>query len=425
MMRVRIDGGQLTSRAAARHRRDQHRVRPGRRRRHRPAEHPAALDPHRGRPRDLASGSRRSGCTRPRPAATPRASCSAARWRASPPTRCSTPSRRDGADGRARTSATRRSRNLPRKFKTSICGCAEHCTNHEINDVSFVGVRNADGEAGLRPVGRRRAVDQPDVRPAARRVRPARAGHRGLGRRASSVFRDYGYRRSRNHARLKFLMADWGPEKFREVLQDEYLHAPLPDGPAAAPAAHDHATTSASTQQRDGGNAVGVALRAGRTSGTQLTRIADLAAEYGTAGRPGPDDGPAGAGRPRRPRRAGRGRWSPSWPSTTCGAAQRRSAAARWPAPGSSSASSRSSRPRPRQDLYAELEKRLPDFDEPISINVNGCPNSCARFQVADIGFKGSIVRDPTARASRASRCTSAASSAPRRPSAASSAASR
>ena len=41
------------------------------------------------------------------------------------------------------------------------------------------------------------------------------------------------------------------------------------------------------------------------------------------------------------------------------------------------------------QDLYAELEKRLPDFDAPIAINVNGCPNCCARFQIADIGFKG------------------------------------
>jgi len=46
------------------------------------------------------------------------------------------------------------------------------------------------------------------------------------------------------------------------------------------------------------------------------------------------------------------------------------------------------------QDIYTEQEKRLPDFDEPITINVNGCPNSCARFQTADIGFKGSIVDD-------------------------------
>ena len=43
-------------------------------------------------------------------------------------------------------------------------------------------------------------------------------------------------------------------------------------------------------------------------------------------------------------------------------------------------------------DIYSALEERLPDFDEPLTINVNGCPNSCARFQTGDIGLKGSIV---------------------------------
>ncbi len=43
-------------------------------------------------------------------------------------------------------------------------------------------------------------------------------------------------------------------------------------------------------------------------------------------------------------------------------------------------------------DIYGELERRLPDFSEQLTINVNGCPNSCARFQTADIGLKGSIV---------------------------------
>ena len=36
----------------------------------------------------------------------------------------------------------------------------------------------------------------------------------------------------------------------------------------------------------------------------------------------------------------------------------------------------------------------LPDFDEPITINVNGCPNACARIQIADIGLKGQLVLD-------------------------------
>jgi sulfite reductase (ferredoxin) len=44
------------------------------------------------------------------------------------------------------------------------------------------------------------------------------------------------------------------------------------------------------------------------------------------------------------------------------------------------------------QLLYQELEERLPDFDEEIRINVNGCPNSCARFQTADIGLMGAIM---------------------------------
>ena len=44
--------------------------------------------------------------------------------------------------------------------------------------------------------------------------------------------------------------------------------------------------------------------------------------------------------------------------------------------------------------LVTELEKRFPDLDTPISVNVNGCPNACARTQVADIGLKGQLVLD-------------------------------
>jgi sulfite reductase (ferredoxin) len=46
------------------------------------------------------------------------------------------------------------------------------------------------------------------------------------------------------------------------------------------------------------------------------------------------------------------------------------------------------------RDLVAELERRFPDLDAPITVNVNGCPNACARTQVADIGLKGQLVLD-------------------------------
>jgi sulfite reductase (ferredoxin) len=42
--------------------------------------------------------------------------------------------------------------------------------------------------------------------------------------------------------------------------------------------------------------------------------------------------------------------------------------------------------------LIDELERRFPDLDTPITVNVNGCPNACARTQVADIGLKGQLV---------------------------------
>src|SRR5487761_1439402 len=38
--------------------------------------------------------------------------------------------------------------NLPRKFKSSISGCAAQCATPEINDIAFVGVRNEGGETG-------------------------------------------------------------------------------------------------------------------------------------------------------------------------------------------------------------------------------------------------------------------------------------
>ncbi|HKJ10849.1 MAG TPA: nitrite/sulfite reductase, partial [Ornithinimicrobium sp.] len=42
-----------------------------------------------------------------------------------------------------------------------------------------------------------------------------------------------------------------------------------------------------------------------------------------------------------------------------------------------------------------ELENRLADLADsipPLSLHVNGCPNSCARIQTADIGLKGQII---------------------------------
>ncbi len=46
-------------------------------------------------------------------------------------------------------------------------------------------------------------------------------------------------------------------------------------------------------------------------------------------------------------------------------------------------------------ELVAHLEDRLRELDTEITININGCPNACARTQVADIGLKGQLVPGP------------------------------
>ena len=149
MLRVRIDGGQLTDGAAAGHRRDLHGVRARHRRHHRPAEHPAALDPDRGRAGDLGgAGGRRAVDTTEAcgdvPAGHPRL-----------------PGRRDRRrrDHRPAPARSRRSSgryigspefsNLPRKFKTAITGPPLHDVVHEINDIAFVGVEHPEHGPGF------------------------------------------------------------------------------------------------------------------------------------------------------------------------------------------------------------------------------------------------------------------------------------
>ena len=221
MMRIRIDGGALSSeqlRVVADISTD---VRPRRRRRQRPAERAAALDPHRGRPGDLGAARSRRAVHHRGVRRLPARHARAARSRAWPSDSVldAGPALREAVEKYLGDPAFS---NLPRKYKTSISGCARHCTNHEINDCAFVGVIGPDGTPGFDLwVGGGLSTNPRFAERLGVFVRPDEVAEVWVG--VTSVFRDYGYRRQRNHARLKFLMADWGPEKFREVLETEYL----------------------------------------------------------------------------------------------------------------------------------------------------------------------------------------------------------
>jgi sulfite reductase (ferredoxin) len=208
----------------------------------------------------------------------------------------------------------------------------------------------------------------------------------------TSLFRDYGYRRLRHRARIKFLVADWGPERFREVLEKEYLGYALPDGPPPVNVEHGIRDHVGVHRQRDGLNYVGFAPKVGRLNGDALHAIAALADRYGS-GRVRttteqklvildvPSDNVDALtteldalGLPTKPSVFRRHMMACTGIEFCKLAIVETKGRA--------------------MNLIDELERRLPDFTAPVTINVNGCPNSCARIQTADIGLKGSLVTD-------------------------------
>ena len=282
--------------------------------------------------------------------------------------------------------------NLPRKFKTSISGCAVRCTDPEINDIGLVGVVHPELGPGFDLwVGGGLSTNPMGAQRLGAFVEPARGAE--VWAAVTTLFREYGYRRSRNQARLKFLVKDWGGEEFRRVLEKEFLEGPLPDGPEPPPAPMELRDHVGIRPQSDGLRFVGFSPRAGRLTGHQLRLVADLADRYGrgrirTTTRQklvildvASDEAPELAREldaldlPSLPTPFRKGVMACTGIEFCKLAIGETKGRARW--------------------LAEELDRRLPGFDEEIRIHVNGCPNSCARFQVADIGLMSALAKRP------------------------------
>ena len=284
--------------------------------------------------------------------------------------------------------------NLPRKFKTAITGHPSQDVVHEINDVSLIGVVHPELGPGYDLwVGgglstKARLADRIGAFVSAERA--PEVWHAVV-----SIFRDYGYRRLRNKARMKYLLEDWGPARFRTVLEEEYLGYALPDGPAPAPSTRpgDHVGVH---EQKDGRFYIGAAPVVGRSSGTTLTALADLLEAHGST----------------------RLRTTPHQKIVVLDVERDRVDAV--------VAGLKELGLDPEPSVFrrstiactglefcklaivdtkdtataaiAQLEERLADLadrlPERLSLHVNGCPNSCARIQTADIGLKGQLLPD-------------------------------
>jgi sulfite reductase (ferredoxin) len=129
---------------------------------------------------------------------------------------------------------------MPRKFKIAVTVPGDNSIDIYTNDIGLVVITNAKGElqgfnvlagGGL---GRTHNKEETFPRAADPIGYVAKADVYDLVKAIVATQRDYGNRSDRRHARMKYLLEDWGVEKFRSVVEDYFGQKiqpfqPLPD----------------------------------------------------------------------------------------------------------------------------------------------------------------------------------------------------
>jgi len=288
----------------------------------------------------------------------------------------------------------RRFSNLPRKFKVSVSGCTHRCAQHEINDIGLVAVEK-DGAVGY------------DVWVGGGLGASARMGRRldlfalpeeaaEVCRAITEIFRDEGKRTKRTRARIKFLVDEWGVERIRAEVERRLGRSfPASVEPADPVDPHrDH--LGIHPQVQSGRYYLGATTLRGRFTGDQMIAVADIADRFGSGALrctnrqniivldiPDAQVDEAAAslrdvGLPTEASTFRRGVIScTGMEFCKLAIVETKERAA---------------------ELIEHLERRVGDVPGSLRINLNGCPNACAQYQVADIGLQGGIARLPDGR---------------------------
>lgn len=284
---------------------------------------------------------------------------------------------------------------LPRKFDVAFEGGGVIPTLAETNDIGFTAVRVRDGAPIAAGPWYRLAVG-------------GISGHRDIARDTGRVvapeattevadaivrlWLEHGDRTDRSEARLEYLLDGWGLERFLAEL-DRRLGRPLPSLPLdylePAPPIDRLAHLGVHRQRQPGSSWIGVGLPVGRLTVPQMRTLADLARRFGdgeirlavwqnlllsgVADRDLPTvlEALEAAGLATRasPVRAG---------LVAC--------------TGNRGCRFAASDTKSHALAIAEhLEAVLP-LDQPVNIQLTGCPHSCAQHLVADIGLLGAKV---------------------------------
>ncbi|MFC5650495.1 nitrite/sulfite reductase [Paenibacillus solisilvae] len=283
--------------------------------------------------------------------------------------------------------------NLPRKYKMSISSNIYNNAHAEINDLAFVpATKVIDGEevigfhafVGGGLSAKPHLAKELDIF-----VRPEEVLKVAKG--VTEIFRDYGYREKRHQARLKFLMADWGPEKFLDKLI-EIIGAMPSKGESKVVGWNAVYYDGVFPQKQEGLNFIGLNVPVGRTNSDELEQLADVADKYG--------DGTIRTTMSQNIILAGiptdkieealqapvLQRLSPSakpFMSRTVSCT------------GNEFCNLAVVETKERARRVAEYLDEHIDLDEKIRIHFIGCPNACGQKHIADIGLQGALVKTP------------------------------
>jgi len=286
---------------------------------------------------------------------------------------------------------------LPRKFKAGVALSTDNCIDIYAQDAGLLAVVDGDKIRGFNLlVGGGLGMTHGKGDTLARLAEPLGfvAEEHGAAaiRHVAAIFRDHGNRADRRHARLKYLINEWGIDRFREEFRRraEFPLEPAVDLPA--PAFHDHLGAHRTS---DGSWFYGVFIQSGRIADTERQPLRTALRQVIERFRPGlaltgqqnllftgltettvhaieqalREAGVSPAGELAAARR-----YSMACPALpTCGLAV---------------AESERSLP----SLLDQFEQELAALgrrDTPITIRMTGCPNGCARPYTADIAFVG------------------------------------
>jgi sulfite reductase beta subunit-like hemoprotein len=286
---------------------------------------------------------------------------------------------------------------LPRKFKAGVALSSDNCIDIYSQDAGLIAVVEGERIRGFNVlVGGGLGMTHGKGDTVARLAEPlgfvAEAHGAAAIRHVAAIFRDHGNRADRRHARLKYLLNEWGIERFREEFQRRAEFRLDPPVVLPTPHFHDHLGLN---RAGDGSWWYGAFIQSGRIADTDGQRLRSAIRRVVERHRPGlaltgqqnilftglsesiarriesalRDAGvtPAAELVPAR-------RYSMACPALpTCGLAV---------------AESERSLPGLLDQIEAELTT-LGLERRPVTIRMTGCPNGCARPYTADLAFVG------------------------------------